>query len=783
LSETLADRTDGPPDVILVIPPAAETPLAASPPAEAVPAETAMAQAAPTVAAAIEVSPETARLDQEAVELADEASGLQSRAEGLQVIAHTSDPEPEAAAAQAEALASEAEALAAKAEAIADPAETLDAPRARPARVASACRAMGGALIATADAVDAVAEVIQRKGIASQPEAPHEHPPDAPHEHPLETPPAEHTAADADAEGMFDQAFEMESEETPVAELESDLAAALGLDEHHDQKPQDDETVSLELIEPTPEDEAPLPMSDAEPLFAEEPAAAEPAAEEPPAAGPTAAEPPVGEPVATEPATPAESPIVDASPLLLKAANLLSKAEAMRARGHDLLAKADALTVAAGAAGEEFEEGEGGQEEEGGEYAFHGDWAPAGLGQAAGVAAGQSAGVATAPGGAALPFPVTPRKQKKPKSAVREAISIVAGGVTAFVLTYLVLNMFSDQYEFGIWPTGWRHRWQSGATAQPASDTSSKAPKAAKPGQPNAAKSPAAHGQGTQVAQAGAEKPAAGKSAPLTSLPELKPGAPNSPPGETVPTTLASEDTLPGAMISPLKPEVPEAKQPAAPEPKSEEPKTEEKPGEPESQPPSADAAKFGKVVDMLKPPAYGSDDLGWALKSAQDAFKGDVKPEVYPQLCRLAEVLTFVDPQKGVTDLPARKAAAEKLLRDVGERDKHKNVMAIAQLAPKWLDNPDRGNPGILLAGRIQKIGQNSQGRTIAVIALAKPDKSSPTERTIKMVSQEPLDLQEKDAVIILGGLGVGGQGDHKELVVVHGMTVKFAVPPPKAK
>jgi hypothetical protein len=44
-------------------------------------------------------------------------------------------------------------------------------------------------------------------------------------------------------------------------------------------------------------------------------------------------------------------------------------------------------------------------------------------------------------------------------------------------------------------------------------------------------------------------------------------------------------------------------------------------------------------------------------------------------------------------------------------------------------------------------------------------------------------MDLQEKDAVIILGALAVGGKGDHRELVVWHGMTVKFAVPAPKPK
>ena len=189
-------------------------------------------------------------------------------------------------------------------------------------------------------------------------------------------------------------------------------------------------------------------------------------------------------------------------------------------------------------------------------------------------------------------------------------------------------------------------------------------------------------------------------------------------------------------------------------------------------------------MVDILKPPAYGSDDLRLALNSARVAFQGDLKPETYSRLCRLAEVLTFVDPQKGVTDLPGQKEAVEKLLRNVGERDKHKNVKAIAQLADKWLDDPGRDNKGVLLAGRVQQIGKNGQGTTIAIVALAKPDKNALTERTIKMLSQEPLSgIQEKDAVIILGGLAVGGPDGHKELVVWHGMTVKFAVPPPKAK
>ncbi len=723
LSDTLSDRADGPPDVILV------TSSAAAPPA-------------------VEVSPETARLDQEASELAEEASWLQNRAEGLQVTAHTSDPEPEAAAALAEALDSEAEALAAKADAIVDPVETPDKPTARPATVVGAYRALGGALVATADALDAVVEVIHRKVVGSQPEA---------------------------------------SEQPPIAELKSDLAAALTIDEHHHED--EDDVIGLELPEPTLEDEAPSPIGDDELLFPEEPAATEPAAGEQvvtepaatepvaaePATGepsvveaavtesaaaepavtePVAAEPPTGEPsvvegavtepVATEPAAPAESPVVDASPLLLKAANLRSKAEALRARGERLLKKADALKAAAGIADEDLEAGEDGQE---GDYAFHGDWA------AAGGAAGQSAGAATAAGGTALPFPIIPRKERKPKSAVRTFVSIVLGGVTGLVLTYLILNLVSDQYEGGIWPWRGRHPlMRSDATTPPTPAKPSKPPKNAKPSSPLAAK------PGAPGSHAGPEKPPAGKADSLPSLPELKPASLDTPSGDTVPTTLPSGDTLPEATTSPSKP------------------------AETEPKPPPADA-KFGKVVDIDNPKGYGSDDLVWPLRIAQDAFKGDLKPESYQPLCRLAETLTFIDPRKGVTGLAAEKAAIEKLLRDVGERDKHKNVKVIAQLADKWLDNPGRDCAGVLLAGRIQKITETPHGMSLAFLALAKPNPKAPTERTIKMISRGPFDFQEKDAVIVLGALAVIGTGDRRELVVWHGTTIKFAVPPPKPK
>jgi hypothetical protein len=791
LSDTLADRVDGPPDVILVTPlpaeatpvagPAveaapAETPLVAGPleeaappetplgvspaaetaPAETVVAETARDEVAPAGPPAIEVSQETVRLDQEALELAEEASALQSRAEGLQVTAHTSDPEPEAAATQAEALEEEARDLAAKVEAIADPVESPDKPTARPVTVVGAYRAMGGALLAAADALDAVAEVVERKGIASQPEA---------------------------------------AEPSPVAELKSDLAEAIDLGKHHDEI--EDETIDLELSEPILEDESPLPTSDEEPLFAEEPSVPEPAAGELAATEPTIAEPAAAEQTIAQPATaePAASgspdaepvrageetdvdsdagrvgdpssheadllgglairptgastpPPVGANPLLLKSLNLRCKAEALRTRGEGLLTKADALKAAAGVTDEDLEPGEEGQ---GGEYALHGDWAAGGVGQPA----GQSAATATAPGARTLPFPVTPRKQRKPKSALREFISIALGGVTGLLLTYLVLNLVSDQYEFGICPH-WLHVFH---TAAP--DKSSSGPKSGKPAQPKEAKSPspAKPGQGAQVAQGGHDKKPAAPLDPLPSLPEMKPMPADSPSGDNVPTTLPSGDTLPPPAATPSKP--------AETEP-----------------PPPVDDAKFGKVVDMAKPPAYGSDEIAWRLKSAQDAFKGDLQQGNYLPLCRLAEAVTFIDPQKGVTGLGERKAAVEKLLRDVGERDKHKNVKIIAQLADKWLDNPERECAGILLAGRIQKIGKTGSGRPIAIVALAKPDKSAPTERTIKMLSQEPLlGLKEQDAVIVLGGLGVGGQGDRKELVVIHGMTIKFAVPAAKAK
>ena len=865
LSDTSADRTDGPRDVILVVPPPTEAPLEAGlpgvispieiplqagqaeetapgqtlsdagpsaesapdagPSAEAMPAAMAMDETVAAEAATIQASPATALLEREALDLAQEASGLQNRAEGLQVTAHTSDLQPEAATAQAEELDGEAEALAAKVEAMADPAETLDAPTARPATVAGTYRAMGGALIATADALDAVAQVLQHKGIASQPH---------------------------------------ESEQTPVAELESDLAAALGFDDLRDEKPQEDEAIPLELPEPSLGDEAPLPISDADPFFADaenvatepsaeeptaeelsfldptfaepaaaeptaselsftEPASAEPTPSEPAFAEPAALEPAVSElsftepeaspstpseptfaepaatepmatelsfteptatesaptePVVTEAAAPAESPVVGSGSLLLKAVNLRSKAEALRARGQGLLTKADALAVAS-----DVPEASG--EDEEGDYAFHGDWAGAELGQAA-VGA-------TAAGGTAMPFPITPRKQKKAKNPVRELISVVAGGFTGLALTYLILVLVSVQYDyFGICPKWFPHIMKSESTT-PAATDKAKVSKNAKPvvpghagsGNQKATPSPVAAGQGVQaakLAQGGPAKPPAGELAPLVSLPESKPASLDASSGDSVPTTLASDDALPGAMIIPPKSESPKAAEPAAMAPKAEEPKSEEKPAEAAPGPPSGDA-EFGNVVDVLKPPAYGSDKLGWALKNAHDSFQGDLKPENYSQLCRLAEVLTFVDPQKGVTNLADQKAAVEKLLRDVGERDKHKNVKVIAQLAAKWLDNPARDNPGVLLAGRVQKIGKTGQGMTIVVIGLAKPDKNLPTERPIKMLSREPLDLHEKDAVVVLGGLGVGGQGDHKELVVIHGMTVKFAVPPPKPK
>ena len=720
-------------------------------------------------------------MEQEVWELAEEASWLQSRAEGLQVTAHTADPAPEAAAAEAEDLDGEVEALAAKVEAVADPVETVDEPTARPATVAGTYRAMGGALLATADALDAVADLIQRKCVASQPQAPHGLPPEALHELPpeasdelpLETPPGE-VAAQDEVEDMFGGAFEPEAEETPVSELESDLAAALGIGEYHDEEPKEDAEIPLELPEPSLDDEAPLPMSDAEPfLDTAEPAGddvgriANPSGDDAdlfdglpshPTETPTPLDAPLptaAEPAATEPAIPVESPAVDASPLLLKAVNLRSKAEALRARGQGLLTKADALTVAPGGPRAEFEAGEEGEEGAEGDYAFHGDWA-------AGGSAGQSAVAATAAGGTAMPFAITPRKQKKPKNAIREMVNVVLGGFTGLLLTYLVLNVVSDQYDFlGICPKWFPHIMKSESSTPTVPGKSSKVAKVAKPVSPGSPatpgsveKSPAKLGKGGQVAKASPETQAADKADPLAGA-ELKSSPLDSSSGDAGPTTLAPIDTPPGAMASPSKP------------------------AEPESQPPPGDA-KFGNVVDIAKPPAYGSEELGWALTNAQRAFQGDLKPESYAQLCRLAEVLTFVDPQKGVTGLPGQKVAVEKLLRDVGERDKHKNVRVVAQMADKWLDNPGREHPGILLAGRIQKIGVTGQGMTIAVIAMAKPDPKVSTERTIKMVSKEPLDLQVKDAVIVLGGLAVGGQG---EVVVVHGMTVKFAVPPPKAK
>ncbi len=191
--------------------------------------------------------------------------------------------------------------------------------------------------------------------------------------------------------------------------------------------------------------------------------------------------------------------------------------------------------------------------------------------------------------------------------------------------------------------------------------------------------------------------------------------------------------------------------------------------------------------VDLKKRPKYAAVDLADALKAfpknlgcpkcnstgkVDDGVCPDCKgqpPVAYAEFCRLGEMLAFVDPQS--ESLDARKTEARQLLEKVGSNPEI--VKQIGRLAAALLEDEKRPAPGILLAGTVVEIHGKGQLQA-ATIKLAGVD------RTIKVVSKEPMELAAKDRVLVSGCLVKNGAANGAEtapsLFVWHGLVVKFA-------
>jgi len=182
-------------------------------------------------------------------------------------------------------------------------------------------------------------------------------------------------------------------------------------------------------------------------------------------------------------------------------------------------------------------------------------------------------------------------------------------------------------------------------------------------------------------------------------------------------------------------------------------------------------AAVPAGFVSLAAPPTFTPGELGEALKAAHDAFgcprcnsKGEiteggktlvcpdcqghppdaVTPAAYPKFCRLAEVITFVEPAPG-GQLAARKSAAADLLRAVGS--KAENVVEIGRLASSLLERDDRQTSGIFLSGTVLAT-QEQEELSSAVVKIAG------VEKRVAVTTGGPLGLAEGDRILVVGSL-----------------------------
>jgi len=166
--------------------------------------------------------------------------------------------------------------------------------------------------------------------------------------------------------------------------------------------------------------------------------------------------------------------------------------------------------------------------------------------------------------------------------------------------------------------------------------------------------------------------------------------------------------------------------------------------------------------VGVLQAPSYGNAELGEALKLAHDAkTEWDAAPpdaakrrglarDLYANLCRLGQTVTFVDPHD--TKVEGRIEAIRRLLEDLG-RDS-RNVELIGNTAPGWMSFAGRDSNGVMLAGEVKSIALNgslfethlqlSGGKQAVVSVLSKADPSDNAWST----------YQEGQQVFVLGSI-----------------------------
>jgi hypothetical protein len=179
----------------------------------------------------------------------------------------------------------------------------------------------------------------------------------------------------------------------------------------------------------------------------------------------------------------------------------------------------------------------------------------------------------------------------------------------------------------------------------------------------------------------------------------------------------------------------------------------------PDVNPPSAVEAKMAVTPEPESPPPepqigprppsnFTFFDFDTAIDDASNAYiiKGECKisAENYPAFCRLAEVQTYIAPDK---QAPAQRQSVQVLLSNIAKEPEQ--VAEIGRLAAAAVKNPGEHPGGILLAGKTTKISSNNNMHG-AFIKLAGSDE------TVTVLSANPMTFKVDDEVLVTGGLVV---------------------------
>jgi len=734
------------------------------------------------------------------VRLTVDAPAIRAKAESFEAGAETAIDAPEACQAQAGALEDEAQVLVAQADSLSEEAQDAQSKaRSIAAKADQFKQDAGGALLALADALESVAGALDAKceTLAGELAGP-----SAVAEEPIETAPEKTPAAPAEPADQQDDLFGFlsEAKDEPDTKVEEPADDGLVLEEPEAEAAQAESPVQeadmfrfLSEVDqaagekpdaPAEDEPAPASADDSlleENLFLEAdlagPAAVPGEAEIPDSVAalePEASAEPAESPVITSEAeAPAvEESVVDRDAIQARIDALRGAASALKDRAARLRSQALALrgvATHAGPAAPSVEEEEAGAGEEYGvqepaeEVGWAGAWQP--VGATPSIDLGETAAVKPGISGT-----VRPRRKKKEKSVIGEFIGIVLGGVAGLTIAYYGLNLYNARFDFAkVYLPGIKHTvkhrpewWPTWARFE---------------GEPEKA---AAEGEGGEAAPAAAAVVPANAEKPRKTS-KRRQAPPDLGPPELGPPELGPPDLgEPGFGPPGLEPPKPDMAMTLTP---------------PESVvelPEAAAAPKAVAFVDLKNRPSYNGGELGNALKAAHAAFgcpkcsstgkvnqetcpdcqgvpPSAMNPAVYPAFCRLGEVLAFVDPDDATGQVDARRAAAQDLVEKVGS--KMENVLEVGRLAKALLDQTDRKAPGVMFAGTVQALESKGQLHATTV-------KLAGVDQTIKVISKEPLGMQEKDRVLILGCL-VKSNGDADPaapLFVWSGVAVKFS-------